>query len=100
VCYNTGNGLLCIRLGPEGSQPPQVTVWYDKRSGDPAYINGLGYVQVGNPDGGQYEDGAFWIDAGQLRSYDWDLYSQGPGCFAPMMSVGTDTSIIGSADCV
>ena len=85
VCYDTGNGLLCISLDPLGTQPAQVTVWYDKRSGDPVFVNDLGYTQIGNPGSGNYEDGAFWISAGQLRGYDWDLFSQGSGCFAPTM---------------
>jgi hypothetical protein len=92
ACRNIGNGDLCIKTVPTANSPgisSDVTVWYTKKAGNPAYVR-LGFY---DDYGAQIDNGAFWIYAGDIRGFTWfNQFTPGSGCMDSWMQVYTDPS--------
>lgn len=64
-CVNIGNGDVCIRVGDIVNNRADISVWFTKKAGDPVFVR-LAWFP-----GPRYDEGGFWISAGEVRGYVW-----------------------------
>lgn len=82
-CRNIGNGDVCIRIGDINNLTADVTVWFNKRAGDPVSVR-LRY----SGGSGQEDEGAFTISAGQVRGYIWRNQFLTDSCYYGQLRTG------------
>ncbi|MBO0885230.1 MAG: hypothetical protein J2P17_33855, partial [Mycobacterium sp.] len=81
--------------GPMYNGRTDVTTWYTKRSGSAVQVR-LGYYN----NGYVWDDGPFWINAGEIRGYTWfGSYTADVCVTGEMLVMATNSLIPGGTVC-